>query len=544
AGFEGKAECELKKHIPIPIGGVLALVLAVTVPIGLTAGAEGKITAVDVELGPKGHLGTNVTIGFQCDTAACWAIKDHTPDASNGITFESKVNLLRDMRVEANMALNFVTGLGFHVGTEDYSLIDAKIGPVESLNLAFDDAQARDQAYASGYEMRVAGSVTPGDDLKTAISRLFGGAVSLDLSASYKSDPATESPKGTLSVEKPRVELGQPVGLYVDLDPTTMNYFPIGPNVVELRVFRLKDDRLTPVATMPINASGQTRFEHIWTPTREFVGMNELVGFVTTRGLPAVPLEISPRSSAFVEVVEACLGEEPTPGPVQPPASSAPSALPSAPPPAEPSARPQQDCGRGTVTITREKHGTYTSNRNNPVEVDMVDQATITFDLVADEFDPNTLVASSASVTWSYSLNAVESADGCTIHERADGGGTWEGEDGPVVMLGWATPDGTLFGMTLDDTRYVLQAIPPTADMPEYDPRGWYQGSSSICGAAFIDGLQMPYTTMAFVDGPIPEGRSGTFSGSRTRTLPPQFGLDVPTTETVTWSFNVEGSPL
>ena len=115
AGFEGSASCELKKHIPIPLGGVLAVVLAITVPIGLVASAEGKVKAVDVAIGPKGHLGTNVTVGFQCDSNACWAITEQTPDADNGINFESKVNLLPDMRVEAGIGLNVITGLGFKV---------------------------------------------------------------------------------------------------------------------------------------------------------------------------------------------------------------------------------------------------------------------------------------------------------------------------------------------------------------------------------------------------------------------------------------------
>ena len=171
AGFEGSASCELKKHIPIPLGGVLAVVLAITVPIGLAASAEGKVKAVDVAIGPTGHLGTNVTVGFQCDSSACWAITEQTPDADNGVTLESKVNLLPDMRVEAGIGLNVITGLGFKVGTDEYSLIDAKIGPVQSLNLAFDDSQARDTSYASAYDLKIAGSVTPGEDLKTAISR-------------------------------------------------------------------------------------------------------------------------------------------------------------------------------------------------------------------------------------------------------------------------------------------------------------------------------------------------------------------------------------
>ena len=81
AGFEGSASCDVTKHIPVPLGGLLALVLAITIPIGLEATAEGKIKAVDVELGPKGHLGTKVAIGFECVNTICRSVTESTPDA-------------------------------------------------------------------------------------------------------------------------------------------------------------------------------------------------------------------------------------------------------------------------------------------------------------------------------------------------------------------------------------------------------------------------------------------------------------------------------
>jgi hypothetical protein len=345
AGFEGKVECELKKHIPIPLGGILAVVLAITVPIGLSAGAEGKITAVNVELGPKGHLGTTVTIGFECDTNACRAITDQVPDANNGISFETKLDILRNMRVEAGVALNVVTGLGARFG-DDYSLIDAKFGPVQSLNLAFDDDQVRDSAYASGYDLKLAGSVTPGDDLKSAISRIFGGEVTLDLSAKYTPEqPLAESPKGTLAADKARVQVDKPVELTVDLKP--VDYFLIGPNVAEVRIARWKDGVLHPLTAIPVSASNQTRFEWTWTPSEDFVGMNELVAFVVTNGVPRAPLEIAPDSTTYVEVVDACLPEG-TPPPPPAPGSSA-----GAPPiPGAPAATPPPVVCDADVTIT------------------------------------------------------------------------------------------------------------------------------------------------------------------------------------------------
>jgi hypothetical protein len=173
----------------------------------------------------------------------------------------------------------------------------------------------------------------------------------------------------------------------------------------------------------------------------------------------------------------------------------------------------------------------------------MVDSATITFDLVADEFNTEALNGANATITWNYTFTATETANGCTVVEKAEGDGSWSGSDGPSVNLGWAAPDGTIFGQILDETKYVLVALPPTVDMPEGDPRGFYQASSDICGEIQM-GFKFPYTALAIVDGPIPPSRSGTFSGSRQRTIEPLFGLDdIPTIETVTWSFNVEPPP-
>ena len=180
-------------------------------------------------------------------------------------------------------------------------------------------------------------------------------------------------------MEKPQVQVGKPVKLSIDLQPKTIDYWPIGANVVELQLAQWKDDKLTPIESIPIGASGQTRFDYVWTPSRDFLGMNELVAFVVTKGLPSMPLEVAPRSSAFVEVVDACLADPATPPPGVPPGASPPPLDPTKPAPPPP---PPDPCGRGTVTISREKHGTYTSNRNNPVQLDSVDVATITFDLV------------------------------------------------------------------------------------------------------------------------------------------------------------------
>lgn len=210
---------------------------------------------------------------------------------------------------------------------------------------------------------------------------------------------------------------------------------------------------------------------------------------------------------------------------------------------AQPKLQVEDTCGggQGTVTITRAKHGTYTSNRNNPVQVDVTDVATITFDLVADEYSLDLFSATTSTVTWSYSLSATESADGCAIVERAEGGGTFSGEGGPGVTLG-VESDGTIFGFKINEDAYMITIVPPgSPEMEEGDPRGYYRVWSDVCGIPGIDAWWL-YPVLALVSGMIPED-GGALTGRSQRTLPPLSGLDLPSTETVTWNIRLDGVP-
>ena len=200
----------------------------------------------------------------------------------------------------------------------------------------------------------------------------------------------------------------------------------------------------------------------------------------------------------------------------------------------------EQPCdlgGQGTVTISREQHGTYTSARDNPVEVDMVETATITFDLSADEFDPGTLNATHSTITWSHSTKSVETGEECAIVDTAEGGGSWSADEGPTVMFGWSAPDGTLFGMMPNEEMYALQVWSMDNDLPEGDPNGWVQLKTDICGEIGY-GFGLPFITLAIVDGDLPDDPT-SLSGSRQRQVPALNPQLPPITETVTWSITL-----
>ena len=66
-------------------------------------------------------------------------------------------------------------------------------------------------------------------------------SVELTFKAAF-SEPLSESPKGTLSVDKARVAIGAPIVFTVDLDPTTVSYAVIGYNVTGIQLYRRRDD--------------------------------------------------------------------------------------------------------------------------------------------------------------------------------------------------------------------------------------------------------------------------------------------------------------
>jgi hypothetical protein len=205
--------------------------------------------------------------------------------------------------------------------------------------------------------------------------------------------------------------------------------------------------------------------------------------------------------------------------------------------PSEDLLEPLGDPGVGTITMTQESHGSYTSPRGNPVQVDRSDQATITFELVTDEAE--TFTTSSGTVTWTYSLESVETGDECTVRESGEGGGTFEtGPNGPTVTLGM-TDD-----FQLDSNAYLLSVAGSPEDPKDDDPSQNYRVASSICGGDMpLDedggGAWWPYLVgPSLVSGQLTEG-STRLSGTHQETVP-SLNADAPPIEvTITWEIRL-----
>jgi hypothetical protein len=124
--------------------------------------------------------------------------------------------------------------------------------------------------------------------------------------------PIAESPKGTLTVSKTRVALGDKMNFNVNIDPKTKDYPGIGENFAEaynidsVGLWRRKvgdlDDEFVFYRNVPPIASGDsTAFNYEWTPEGTDAGKWEYAALVNTK-FPVPHLEIAEDSIKEVEV--------------------------------------------------------------------------------------------------------------------------------------------------------------------------------------------------------------------------------------------------
>lgn len=303
-GLKGKGECRIKKSIPIP-WGPWAVVIAPAIPIGVGVTLEGKLEVASLELALEGKNGANFELGFECgpgDTP-CKSL-----DKVEGINeFKPKVTVpsSKNMRVELSASAYFFTGLDVVVGLGLFrgNVLEVTIGPKQAANLAFTETQAADEGYASNYDLKFEVNGGPGEDLSKVIKKFTGKEASLNFGFTLAKD-ISQSPVGTLSTDKTKVNPNETVNFTVDLNADSVNYFLLGYNVESVELYRRLEGEsdFKPFRTFPFLQSGiQTTFVLDWTPTEQDAGMNEFAAFVKTK-MPVIELEIAKNSIKKVEV--------------------------------------------------------------------------------------------------------------------------------------------------------------------------------------------------------------------------------------------------
>jgi hypothetical protein len=317
AGLSVSGTC-LAQLPPIRIAafGAVSVLVMPAVRLGVGIELSGTLTVATGTVGISGKVGVQPEIGWECGPAPlpCRGlanlseIREVTPKLEAPSIHGMKVELHAQVFALVGLDLAVLGGLGGYFG-----IAEARIGPKQSATLAFEDDQAH-QGDSASYDLKLSGSIGPGPGLSAAIKKVIDDdSVSVDLRFRRDLD-LSESPKGTLTVDKEKAGINEQVKLTVDITPPTASYVGIGYNVVsnpdlpeEARRGRVRagsgsGDRSS--------ASNQTHFEKVWKPKEADLGKNELAAFVHTEvhDTGVLPLlEIADDSRKQVEVQAVCL---------------------------------------------------------------------------------------------------------------------------------------------------------------------------------------------------------------------------------------------
>lgn len=297
--------CTADAIFKIPIGGPVAIIIMPAVRLGLGVKVDGTVSIVEAELSATGKVGSSQTLGWECggERPECRALDDIS--AIDEFKFKSVDDSFLGMHIDVSG--HFFVHLGLDavfLALKDVPLIEARIGPKQSLDLATEHDQATNRSYSSKYDLKVAGVVEPASGLKQIIKEFVDDeSVSLAFKGSFESD-LSKSPRGTFEVSKTRVGLGDSVDFTIRLDPSTLEYAVLGYNIASIEVWRKKDTESSfeRFKSIPVTASGQSIFQYHWTPGTEDLGKAQLAAFVETV-FPVFPiLEIGDDTVKDIEV--------------------------------------------------------------------------------------------------------------------------------------------------------------------------------------------------------------------------------------------------
>jgi len=232
------------------------------------------------------------------------AARTDAAPVTNNLKTTSRIPSDNDVQAKVSAHFYVVAGLDatFFLGAVNAQIVEARIGPKQSFDLAFEPSQAALDGYASQYDLKLEGVIEPGAALTKAIEKVIGSdSTTVSFSAGFTRD-ISESPKGTLSVSAARVRPDAPLDFTVELAPTSsMEYWLLGYNVTGWQLYRKRSDELdfTPWKAMTQTASNRATYR--WVPTEADAGTYEFAAFVNTQ-LVTPLLEVAPDSRRTVEV--------------------------------------------------------------------------------------------------------------------------------------------------------------------------------------------------------------------------------------------------
>ena len=303
AGFTASGTCMAQGQIKLPVFGWFSMLVMPAVRFGLGAELEAQILLVTAELSVSGSIGFDPKLGWECGGAApaCRGLKSIVPRDDFKTT--SKIPTEHDKQAKISGHFFIVAGLdaSLLLGLGNAQIVEARIGPKQSFDLAFADDQASRPDYASSYDLKLEGTVEPGSALKKAIEKVIGDdstTVNLKLEISR---PISESPKGTLGLSVAQVRPGSPVDFTVDFDQATVSYWLLDYNVKSVELYRRRagETKFTPWKFMDVIATNKATYR--WTPEVADAGSYEFAALVETK-IEVLLLEVAKDTVRQLEV--------------------------------------------------------------------------------------------------------------------------------------------------------------------------------------------------------------------------------------------------
>lgn len=303
AGFSASGDCRAQAQVKVPVFGWFSVFLMPGVRFGFGVQAGGEVTLVQGELAVDGSVGANMSLGWECGgaTPSCRGLDGMS--LTNDLKTRSRFPSENDKQARISGQFYVVAGLDAVLGSgvANAEILEGRVGPEQSFNLAFEDDQAALTAYASSYDLKLKAVVEPGSALKSAIEEVIDDdATGVSFSAEVSSD-LSESPKGTLALSTARVRPGAPVEFTVDLVPSTIPYLLLGDNVTGVQLYRRKEGETEFTSWKAMDRIASNRATYRWEPTEADAGKYEFAAFVNTQ-LVTPLLEVGPNSIQPLEV--------------------------------------------------------------------------------------------------------------------------------------------------------------------------------------------------------------------------------------------------
>lgn len=306
AGVEASGRCDAQAQLKLPIFGWFSALVMPAVRFGLGVELEAKVRLVQSELGVEGKIGFSPVLGWECGgaTPACRGLD--TVTTVNEFKTKMKFPSEPGMQAEGSVHFYVVAGLDAAIlfGALNAGLVEARVGPKQSFDLAFVPDQAARTDYASSYDLKIEGVVEPGAALQEAIEKVIGDD---STTVKFIAEVATElwqSPKGSHTVSTSKARVNEAVDFKVSFaPPASVAYAVIGYNVTGVALYRRAEGEVSFTHWKAMELIGSHEATYRWVPGPADAGKYEFAAFVNTEILASLlEVEIDKDTIRSVEV--------------------------------------------------------------------------------------------------------------------------------------------------------------------------------------------------------------------------------------------------